>query len=228
MAAIRDYSLLGADGRRAVEHGLAAAEWYRSPVPRKRMKELMQRRDGPAIRDTIFWLVLLGASGGTGAYLWPSWWALPLFAVYGVLYGSASDSRWHECGHGTAFRTRWMNTAVYHLACFMIMRDPTVWRWSHTRHHTDTIIVGRDPEIISMRPPELCHIAANFIGLFDVPTAFRHMVLHASGRLTAQEATYVPETERHRVYRTARRLARDLRRQPSSPASSPRACCRRC
>jgi fatty acid desaturase len=29
----------------------------------------------------------------------------------------------------------------------MIMREPTVWRWSHTRHHTDTIIVGRDREI---------------------------------------------------------------------------------
>ncbi len=204
MAVVRDYSLLGPDGKRAIESGLAAAQWYRTSVPRKRMKELMQRRDGPAIRDTAIWLALLAAFGGTGAYVWPSWWALPLFGAYGVLYGSASDSRWHECGHGTAFRTRWMNTAVYNLACFMIMRDPTVWRWSHTRHHTDTIIVGRDPEIISMRPPKLFHIAANFLGLFDVPTAFRHMAVHAVGRLTAEEASFVPETEWFRVYRTAR------------------------
>ena len=35
-----------------------------------------------------------------------------------------------------------MNDVIYHIACFMIMREPTVWRWSHTRHHTDTIIVG--------------------------------------------------------------------------------------
>ena len=66
----------------------------------------------------------------------------------------------------------------------MIMRDPTVWRWSHARHHTDTIIVGRDPEIVAMRPPALGHIAANFIGMFDVPLAFKHMAIHASGRLT--------------------------------------------
>ena len=78
---------------------------------------------------------------------------------YGVVYGSSSDSRWHECGHGTAFKTRWMNDAVYAIACFMIMRNPTIWRWSHTRHHTDTIIVGRDPEIVAMRPPALWKIA---------------------------------------------------------------------
>jgi len=97
-----------------------------------------------------------------------------------------------------------MNTAVYNLACFMIMRDPTVWRWSHTRHHTDTIIVGRDPEIISMRPPAALHLIANFLGVFDVATAFEEMFIHSTGRLTAEQATFVPETERHKVYWTAR------------------------
>ena len=97
-----------------------------------------------------------------------------------------------------------MNTVVYHLACFMIMRDPTVWRWSHVRHHTDTIIVGRDPEIVAMRPPALWHIAANFFGIFDVPLAFKHMIIHASGRLTPQEATFVPESEHRKTYWTAR------------------------
>ena len=201
---MRDYSLLGADGQLAVERGLAAAERYRSLVPRKRMKELMQRRNGPAIRDTVIWLGLLVALGVAGVVTWLSWWSVPIFATYGVLYGSASDSRWHECGYGTAFRTRWMNTVVYYIACLMIMRDPTVWRWSHTRHHTDTTIVGRDPEIVAMRPPALGHIVANVFGIFDVPLACKHMFIHAAGRLTAQEATFVPENQRHRTYRTAR------------------------
>ena len=52
MAANRDYSLTGADGQQAVEAGLASAEWYASPIPRKRMKELMKRSDQPALRDT--------------------------------------------------------------------------------------------------------------------------------------------------------------------------------
>ncbi len=200
----RNYSLLGEQGRLALEQGLAEAEWYRSPVPRKRMKELMQRRDGPALRDTALWLGLLAAFGLAGAWLYPSWWAVVPLAAYGVLYGSASDSRWHECGHGTAFRTPWMNTVVYYLACFMIMRDPTVWRWSHTRHHTDTIIVGRDPEILAMRPPKLGLIALNYLGLVDVWRAAGHLLVHASGRMLVEEATFVPTSERPKTYWTAR------------------------
>ena len=49
----RDYSLIGRDTERALEQGLVAAEWYHTDVPRKRMKALMRRRNGPAIRDTI-------------------------------------------------------------------------------------------------------------------------------------------------------------------------------
>ena len=67
-------------------------------------------------------------------------------------FGIATDSRWHECGHGTAFKTRWMNDLLYQLASFQVFRRPTVWRWSHARHHTDTLVVGRDPEIAAPVP----------------------------------------------------------------------------
>jgi fatty acid desaturase len=203
MQAARDYSLLGEDGRRAVESGLAMADWYRSPVPRKRMKELMQRRDGPAIRDTIIWLGSMVVIGGLACHLWFSGWSVLLFAIYGVLY-CAAFSRWHECGHGTAFKTRWMNTGVYNVASFMILRDPTMWRWSHIRHHTDTIIVGRDREIAAMRPPRIGRILLNLVGLTEAPRGFASMFVHASGRLSAEDASYVPESERTKIYWTAR------------------------
>jgi fatty acid desaturase len=203
-AAVRDYSLIGAETERARQSGLAGAAWYTSPVPRKQLKELMKRKDGPAIRDTLIWFAALGLSGGLGAALWGSWWAVPCFIVYGVLYGSSSDSRWHECGHGTAFKTSWMNNVVYQIACFMVLREPTVWRWSHTRHHTDTIIVGRDPEIAAPRPPDILGLLLNIFALKSGPLAFRRMALHATGRLTAEEATFIPEMERGKVYLVAR------------------------
>ena len=149
----RDYSLVGESSRRAVETGLASAQWYHSDIPRAVMKELMQRRDAPAIRDTLIWIFLIIASAAGGIWYWGSWMCVPFFFVYGVLYGSSSDSRWHECGHGTAFKTRWMNEIVYEIASFMVMRNSAAWKWSHARHHTDTIIVGRDAEIALMRPP---------------------------------------------------------------------------
>ena len=201
------YSLTGPENQAAVNAGLAGGSWFRSAVPRKRMKELMRRSDYPAVRDTVIWLGLILLFGGLGTtfwLVWHSWWAVPFFLAYGVLYGSTSDSRWHESGHGTAFKTRWIDEGLYQLASFMIMRDPTTWRWSHTRHHTDTLVVGRDPEIAVMRPARLAKLLVNYFGLVDVPTAFWLMFRHAAGRLTADEADYVPESERNRVYRTAR------------------------
>jgi fatty acid desaturase len=198
------YSLAGPENQAAVDAGLAGGDWFRSEVPRKRMKELMRRSDYPAIRDTVIWFGLIGLFGGLGIAFWGTWWALPFFLVYGTFYGSTSDSRWHETGHGTAFKTRWIDEGLYQIASFMIMRDPTVWRWSHTRHHTDTLILGRDPEIAAMRPARLVRLLANFVGLVDVTIAFRLMFVHAAGRLSADEADFVPESERPKVYRTAR------------------------
>lgn len=200
----RDYSLIGRDSEAAVANGLAAAEWYHTDIPRKQMKELMQRSDWPAARDTLIWLAALVVSGGGGALLWGTWWCVPFFFVYGVLYGSSTDSRWHECGHGTAFRTQWMNDVVYQLACFMIMRNPVTWRWSHTRHHTDTTIVGRDPEIAVMRPPDLLRVVLNFFGIIDAWYAMSNMVRNTFGNISAAEKTFIPEPERPRAIRVAR------------------------
>jgi fatty acid desaturase len=191
----RDYSLVGADSRRAIEIGLASAEWYHSEVPRGVMKELMQRSDGPAVRDTALWFALLFGSAAGGIYFWGSWACVPFFLVYGVIYGSSCDSRWHECGHGTAFRTAWMNELIYQIASFMVMRNPVTWRWSHARHHTDTYIVGRDAEIVWMRPPKTLLAV---LALFDVIGAFnsiRTLVRNAAASLSPDEKNFIPETE---------------------------------
>jgi fatty acid desaturase len=200
----RDYSLIGRDSEAAIANGLAAAEWYKTDIPRARMKQLMQRSDGPALRDTAIWIVAFGAFAAGGFFFWGTWWAVPFFIGYGVLYGSSSDSRWHECGHRTAFRTQWMNDAIYQVACFMIMREPTVWRWSHTRHHTDTIIVGRDPEIGVMRPPAILRIVSNVFAIASTFRAVKSVLLHAAGRLTEEEKTFIPEAEWPKVYFVAR------------------------
>jgi fatty acid desaturase len=200
----RDYSLVGRNTRLAEEQGLAAAEWYKCPIPRQELKALMRRADGPAVRDTAIWLAALLATGLGGALLWGIWWCVPFFAVYGVLYGSASDSRWHECGHGTAFKTRWMNAAVYQIASFMILREPTIWRWSHARHHSDTIIVGRDPEIVAHRPPDIFGMVLNLFAIRSTLRTLRQLVLHATGRLDAEEETFVPGVERTKVFLVAR------------------------
>jgi fatty acid desaturase len=200
----RDYSLTGPLNERAQKTGLANAQWYKTDIPRARMKELMQRSDGPATRDTILWFGLMVITASLGVYFWGTWICVPFFAIYGVLYGSGGDSRWHECGHGTAFKTQWKNDAVYQIACFMIMRNPAVWKWSHSRHHTDTIIVGRDPEIVAMRPPDLIKLGLNVFGILDVWQAMLDMLRHASGVINASEKDFIPEQEQPKVFKVAR------------------------
>src|SRR4029079_7207062 len=200
----RDYSLVGESTRAAIETGLASAEWYHTDVPRKAMKELMQRSDGPAIRDTIIWFAaILGSAAGI-VWFWGSWWVVPFLFVYGVLYGSSSVWPWEQCRHGTAFRTRWMNDVVYEIASFMVVRNPVQWRWSHARHHTDTVIVGRDDEIAVMRPPNLIKAALAFTGILDFRYSLPILVRQAFGKLSDDEKSYIPESEQGKAIVAAR------------------------
>jgi Na+-transporting NADH:ubiquinone oxidoreductase subunit F len=202
--ASNDYSLTGVNAKRAIELGLAEADWYQSPVPRATMRRLLERRDGPAIRDTLLLLLILVSTGYATVVLWGTWWVVIPYLAYAVFYGTSSDSRWHECGHGTAFRTDWMNAAVYEIASFMVMRESVVWRWSHTRHHSDTIIVGRDPEIQLPRPPDMLGLGLGLFAAGVYRGYFSSLVRHACGRMTPAERTYIPESEFPKIHRNAR------------------------
>ena len=195
----REYSLTGPEGDRAVERGLTDGDWYKSPIDRAAMLQLMARSNRRASRDLVIWFVLLAAAGSWLVISWVSWWTVPAAVVYGVLYGSASDARWHECGHRTAFASKRMNEIVYHLASFMDLREPVSWRWSHNRHHSETIIVGRDPEIAFPRPLPRWKIAAEFFGLLSARKEFAKYALNIIGRVPADVATYLPPRETSRA-----------------------------
>ena len=164
----------------------------------------MTRRDGPAIRDTGIWLAVLLATAWAAWATWGTWLTVPCFIIYGLLYGSANDARWHETGHGTAFKTRWMNDALYQLSSFATLREPELWRWSHARHHTDTIIVGRDPEIVAMRPPEMLRFLLSFLGIPHAIASVRGVVRHVFGVKGKEERTFIPEHVWPSIFRTAR------------------------
>jgi MocE subfamily Rieske [2Fe-2S] domain protein len=201
---IRDYCLVGQNTTVAIQRGLAEAQWYQCPVPKETMRQLLLRRDWPAVRDTLLWFALLIGFGGLGLMLWGTWWAIIPFAIYGVLYGSTSDSRWHEASHGTAFKTDWLNNALYEIASFMVMRNSTLWRWSHTRHHSDTIIVGRDPEIAVPRPANTARMLLSMVGVPSTIAYFKSLPRHVLGRLTAEQQSFIPKDQWSRIYWVAR------------------------
>ncbi|MCK9641247.1 MAG: NADH:ubiquinone reductase (Na(+)-transporting) subunit F [Prolixibacteraceae bacterium] len=201
---IRDYSLIGVETQKAIEMGLADAVWYQTPIARDKMRELLVRKDGPAIRDTLVWFGLIFGSAYLVFLLWGTWWVIFPYFIYSTLYASTSDSRWHESGHGTAFKTDWMNNLLYEVASFMVFRQSITWKWSHARHHSDTIIRGRDPEIAVPRPPDLVKVLQGFFGLRGSIPEARRIFKHALGKIDPEVTTYVPESEFGKVFFKAR------------------------
>lgn len=203
-----DYMLIGGAALRATAAGLVNANWYKCAVPRPLMKQLMQRDNTQAIRDTAIWYVLILGSAALFVYGWSAGWsALAICAtyfVYATLYCGPADSRWHEAGHGTAFKTRWCNELLYLLASFQVLRRPTRWRWSHARHHTDTLVTGRDPEIAAPLPFDILGSLLNLFAIKNGPIELIAAVRNACGHISAEEKSFVPETEWPKMVREAR------------------------
>jgi fatty acid desaturase len=178
--------------------------WFSARVDRKRLKTLMKRSDAAGWRHFGVWLVLLTGSLAGVIATWWSWWTIPLLAIYGVMY-AMSDHHAHELSHGTPFKTRKVNEVFYHLSAFMTLHEACYWRWSHTRHHTDTLLVGRDPEIALQRPPKMVAMWLNF---FFIPAAIgqlRNIVgIAVTGRITGDADHFIPMTERGKVVRNSR------------------------
>lgn len=200
----RDYSLTGPEAARALEGGLADAEWFRPYIDPDRLRQLAERGDRRATRDALIWVGAIAGTGCAAYRLRGSKWMLPALGAYGALYGGSADARWHECGHGTAFKSRWRNDVLYSMASFMLLREPTLWRWSHFRHHSDTIIVGRDPEITFKRPYRVVADVPNYMNLLNGPRMLWRLCRNAAGKMDPQASTYVPEQEWPRVSREAR------------------------
>ncbi|MBA3848014.1 MAG: fatty acid desaturase [Planctomycetes bacterium] len=134
--------------------------WYRSPVARDEMKRLMERSDTRALLQTLPHLLLMVASG-TALYLalmqpapwfgrWNPWLLLavpPLLMLHGFLCSFAINAV-HELGHGTVFRTRWLNSLFEHVFAFVGWIDHFSFTASHTRHHRYTLHYPDDQEVV--------------------------------------------------------------------------------
>ena len=103
----------------AREKGLASGQWFLPHIERKTLRRLMKRDDYHATRDTVILFSLIFSSAYASYQFWQteSYYLFAFtFWIYCTLYTSSGDSRWHECGHGTAFKTKWKNDLLYEIA----------------------------------------------------------------------------------------------------------------
>ena len=184
---------------------LGAGDWWTPEISRKELKALMKREDARPLANYILWLVLLAGSGVVAYLTLGTWWAIAAFFVYGTIYSSC-DPRSHDLGHAATFKTRWLNTFFCDLTLFMTLKEPVMWRWRHARHHTDTVHVGRDPEILVTRPADLLRIGSDLFFLNNLKGEMGPTLLHAFGRVSADARHYVPESELRKMFWSARLL----------------------
>lgn len=176
-----------------------------SPVPRKELKALMRRSNGPGLRRLVAWVGLVLTTGSLVWLTLGSWWLVPAMVVHGIVLVHHFSLE-HECIHFTAFRQRWLNDVVAYFCGFVIMLPPTFFRYEHTDHHTYTQMKGDDPELIELPKSVVGYLAY----LSAVPywtMQFRSMGRKALGRIADDEKRFIPEVERPRVIREVRIMA---------------------
>ncbi len=124
-------------------------QWYRSPLDPAKFRELSERTDlqGWFQAGGHFCLFLV-----TGVLVFLFWWqeiwqafVIALFA-HGTVASFFRGTAPHELGHGTVFRTKWLNTGFLHLFSLLSWWDPYDYASSHTYHHRYTLHPDGDRE----------------------------------------------------------------------------------
>ncbi len=185
------------------EECLQVQEWYTCDIPKKELKAFMKRDNYHAFLYFGSWLLLLIATGYLAYRFLGTFRAVPMFFLYGVIY-SACNAIWHESSHGTPFKTSWLNEVFYFVCGAMELRDVVEFSWSHSRHHSYTIMTGIDPEIAASRPPKLLPMLLDLFYLNGGLVAIKTLILHSIGIPTKKAAEYVPEDEYGKMFWAAR------------------------
>ena len=166
----------------------------RSIVGREKIRELMRRSDAWGL---LFLFSHIGTMALTGYLLFLSigtWWVIPAMILHGFII-ACLFAPYHECGHNTPFKSRWLNNAVYMLTGIILLQLPLKFRYEHADHHTYTQEEGRDPHILSIGEKfggwlyyasSIPHFKGHFLNLMRIPL----------GILTEFEKQSIPESAR--------------------------------
>jgi len=179
--------------------------WWEPRIERSVLKSLMKRSDGPGLYFLAVWFVLLVITGSAIYLTQGSGWIVPSIFAYGVVLGFAYAPS-HECAHGTAFRTRWLNEAVLWCSSFIWVESPTHRRFAHSHHHTHTWHWKVDAQMGYSNPVKLMTWFGDVIGLLEFWPRAKLTLRHASGRILDHERVYLPDNQIPQVFREARIL----------------------
>ena len=175
----------------------------REIITRGRLKPFTKRTDRHGLiylgghMSIIFgtgYLVYLAT--GTG-------WLIPAMLLHGVMLGHLFAPM-HECSHGTAFRTRWLNETVHWITGILIVWPPTYFRYDHTGHHTHAQEMDKDPQFVLPSPSSwmdyVYYVTATQLWIKNIGWILRHSM----GRIRPFNRQFVPEDQLPKIFFEAR------------------------
>ena len=112
-------------------------KWHKCHVDKEILKELSKKSDLKGFQHVSVFFGLLILTGAMAYVTWGTWWSVFWFLVYGNIY-SFSNPLWHETGHKTAFKSKFLNEVFYCISSFMSNFEPIRWRYTHFVHHGNT------------------------------------------------------------------------------------------
>lgn len=117
-------------------------------LPKAKLRQLMARKDQPAIIRFLVTFSLFLFSGAWIVISWEGTWLNLILShlVFG-LFCCSMFAALHEAGHGTAFKSKSLNRLVATIAGIAHVYPYAIFRELHFTHHRYTHIPGKDPEI---------------------------------------------------------------------------------
>src|ERR1700733_11905401 len=172
--------------------------WYAPSIDRGTLRALMRRTNGQGLHPLGDWLLLCNGAGYIVALRRHTFWVWPAMLLYGGVLCFAYAAS-HECAHGTAFKTRWLNEAVFWFTSLVFIEEPLYRRYSHAGHHTHTWFNRLDPQKPYGNPLRLGRYLSSTVGLAFYYDAAAQLFRHSLGRFTAQEVEFLPAEEVRKV-----------------------------
>ena len=132
--------------------------WYRSPIDKDLLLDLMKRSDVKGWRQTLLHLVLFVFTGIAASLIWAELnpvnyvWMLPLLLVTLFIHGTIGPFMGliaiHELQHRTVFKSKGLNELFEKIYAFISWSDYIWYQQSHAIHHSSTCHKEYDGEVV--------------------------------------------------------------------------------
>ncbi|MER9839359.1 fatty acid desaturase [Mesorhizobium sp. M0145] len=160
-------------------------------ISRDKLKTLRTRTDQPGLIRLAVHLSAL-ALGVLAVHLSAGipWLQIPAMLAYGVVI-VLLFAPLHECSHGTAFHSRWINHAVGFAVAAFTFRPFLYFKYRHAAHHTFTQHEDHDPDIVPF-PTSMRDYLGQILGLSFWPKLAGTLWRGSTGHFTEEEREFLP------------------------------------